>query len=161
MRQNFFGTDLVEKGVKRDITGPATIQMPALKQTRTDIFKHVETTMKVHINVHFTCNNVPVLKVFQCLNIGVHFTFLFEKAKCVGVKEVGKDTVVKLAVAVDVHCSAQAMIQGDVSTKTSEPLEAEVMVVPPETCTSETATAGPSTIATTSEKGAQPKVQVQ
>ena len=69
-------------------------------------------------------------------------------------KGVGKDAVVKLAVVVDVHCSAQAMIQGDVSTETSEPLEAEVMVVPPETCASETATADPSTIATTSKKGA-------
>ena len=54
-------------------------------------------------------------------------------------------------VAADMHCSAQATIQGDVSTKTSEPLEAEVMVVPPETGASKTATAGLSTIATTSK----------
>ena len=52
LRWDFFGTDLAET-VEGDITGPATVEMPAPKQTgpvKPDIFKHVETMMKV--NVH-------------------------------------------------------------------------------------------------------------
>ena len=52
LRQDFFGTDLVE-AVERDVTGPATVEMPTPKQTgpvKPDTFKHVETMMKVHVH---------------------------------------------------------------------------------------------------------------
>ena len=52
LRWDFFGTDLVET-FERDVTGPATVEMPAPKQTgpvKPDIFKHVETMMKVHVH---------------------------------------------------------------------------------------------------------------
>ena len=54
LRRDFFGTDLeqtVEK--EKDVMGPATVQMAALKQTgpvRPDIFQYVETMMKVHVH---------------------------------------------------------------------------------------------------------------
>ena len=51
LRWDFFGTDLAET-VEKDIMGPATVEMPAPKQTgpmKPDIFKHVETMLKVHV----------------------------------------------------------------------------------------------------------------
>ena len=52
LRQDFFGTDLAET-VEKAIMGPATVEMPAPKQTgpvKPDICKHVETMMKVHVH---------------------------------------------------------------------------------------------------------------
>ena len=53
-------------------------------------------------------------------------TFILQKAKHVGIEGEGKTAVVKLAVMADVHCLAQSLIQGDVSTKTCQPSDPQV-----------------------------------
>ena len=87
-----------------------------------------------------------------------------QKAKHVGVESEGKTAVVKLAMTADVHCLAQSLIQGDVSTETCQPSDPQVpegqdaAETPQTTGTTETAEA----MVTSSETaGAQPKVQVQ